>query len=106
MAIDLTPEQRTIAVALQKYGMILGQTSGSLTLYAAGPAAYLTFPYPTEWAKSTRAAIDAIPFDRMQVLELPDPVRKPTRVPTLNRCTQDAVHGQGVGPVSRVRNND
>jgi len=105
-SLGLTPEQRTIAVALQKYGMILGQTAGSLTLYAAGPASYLNFPYPPEWAKSTWAAIDAIPFDRMQVLALPDPVRKPTRVPALNRCTQDAVHGQGVGPGSRANSSD
>lgn len=99
--LGLTPEQRTIAVALQKYGMILGDTSGSLTLYAAGPSSYLTFPYPEEWAKSIWASIDAIPFDRMQVLALPDPTGRPTRVPVLNRCTQDAVHGQGVGPFTR-----
>jgi hypothetical protein len=105
-SLGLTAEQRTIAVALQKYGMILGQTSGSLSLYAAGPAAYLTFPYPPEWATSTWAAIDAIPFDRMQVLALPEPVRKPARVPVLNRCTQDAVHGQGVGPFTRDKAAD
>jgi hypothetical protein len=101
-SLGLTPAQRTIAVALQKYGMILGQTSGSLSLYAAGPSSYLTFPYPPDWARSTWAAIDAIPFDRMQVLALPDPVRKPARVPALNRCTQDAVHGEGVGPFTRA----
>jgi hypothetical protein len=100
-SLGLTPDQRTIAVALQKYGMILGQTAGSLSLYAAGPASYLTFPYPPDWARSTWAAIDAIPFDRMQVLALPDPVRKPVRVPVLNRCTQDAVHGTGAGDGNR-----
>jgi hypothetical protein len=100
-SLGLTPDQRTIAVALQKYGMILGQTSGSLTLYAASPSSYLRFPYPDEWAKSPWASVDAIPFDRMQVLALPDPVRKPTRVPVLNRCTENAVHGQGVGPGTR-----
>ncbi|MGI5125257.1 hypothetical protein ACQEVB_00440 [Pseudonocardia sp. CA-107938] len=101
-ALGLTPEQRTIAVALQRYGMILGDTSGSgLTLYASAPQSYFTFPYPAEWAKGTWASIDAIPFDRMQVLTLPTPSRKPTGGPVLNRCTQDAVHGQSLGTGSR-----
>lgn len=105
-ALGLTPEQRTIAVALQQYGMILGDTSGGLTLYAAAPQSYLTFPYPAAWANDVWADVSAIPFDRMQVLALPTPQRRPAGAPVLNRCTQDAVHGQGPGTQSRAGDDD
>ncbi|WP_281689048.1 hypothetical protein [Pseudonocardia thermophila] len=105
-ALGLSPEQRAIAEALQKYGMILVDTSGGLTLYAAAPQAYTRFPYPVEWASSIWADIDEIPFDRMQVLELPEPAGRPAVAPVLNRCTQDAVHGRGPGPSTRGADPD
>ena len=104
--LGLTAEQRTIAVALQKYGMILGDTSGGFTLYAAAPQSYVTFPYPLSWANERWATIKAIPFDKMQVLSLPAPVRRPAQAPVLNRCTQDAVHGEGVGSGNRTAAGD
>lgn len=100
--LGLTAEQRTIAVALQRYGMILGDTSGGFTLYAAAPQSYVTFPYPTDWASSRWADIQAIPFDKLQVLALPAPSRPPTTAPVLNRCTRDAVHGEGLGSGHRA----
>ena len=77
-----------------------------LTLYAAAPQAYTRFPYPVEWASSIWADIDEIPFDRMQVLELPEPAGRPAVAPVLNRCTQDAVHGRGPGPSTRGADPD
>lgn len=94
-ALGLTPEQRTIAVALQQYGMVLGDTAGGLTLFAAAPQSFETFPYPTSWSSDVWADVGRIPFDRMQVLAGPAQTPAADGPPVMNRCTQNAVSAPG-----------
>jgi hypothetical protein len=97
-SLDLPPEQLTIARALQQYGMILGDTAGGFTLYAAAPQSFTSFPYPASWSTDIWADISKIPFDHMQVLSLPPPTPKYSGAPVTNRCTSDVqMSGGGHG---------
>lgn len=91
--LKLTPQERTIAVALQRYGMVLADRSGGFTLFAAGAQGYETFPYPPNWAIDIWAGLGAIPFSRLQLLALPAPQPPYEGPPVRNRCNQDAVTG-------------
>jgi hypothetical protein len=72
--LKLNRAERVIARALQEYGMVLGDTSGGFTLYAAHPMGLGYDPYPklfgttSDWASLAR-----IPKGRLQVLSLPGP---------------------------------
>lgn len=69
--LGLTPSERTIARALQVYGMYLADDGGDagVTLYAAHPSGYRNNPYEGLLPDDTYAHLN-IPLDRFQVLVL------------------------------------
>ena len=70
--LGLSRSERVIARALQEYGMVLGDTSGGFTLYAASPLTMSSDPYQKLFHTSSDwAALSRIPLNRLQVIELP-----------------------------------
>ena len=70
--LPLEPYERTIAEAMQTYGMWLVDTSGSsdISLYAVAPASVTDDPYADEWPTDPWITLDNIPLDAFQVMEL------------------------------------
>jgi endonuclease YncB( thermonuclease family) len=68
--LDLTAFERTIARALQEYGMILGDSGGGVSLYAFHPQAFTNNPYAGILSDDHYAPLDKLPLDRFRVLEL------------------------------------
>ncbi len=69
-SLDLTPIERTIAKALQDYGMVLVDGGGGIQLYLASPLAagknhWYSLP-DVDWIE-----LSGIPVDRFRVLRLP-----------------------------------
>jgi hypothetical protein len=87
-ALDLTTlglsrTERIIATALQEYGMVLGDTSGGFTLYAAHPRGLGYDPYQQLFGTTSDwASLAKIPKNRFQVLTLPAPTAKTPYRPT------------------------
>jgi hypothetical protein len=90
-SLDLSPSERTIATALQQFGMVLADTGGGLTLYAAHPESFAADPYPPLLGNVDYADISGIPFDRMQVLSLGQPKERYDGPPIANRCNADSI---------------
>ncbi|HZG90791.1 MAG TPA: hypothetical protein VEZ42_11310 [Pseudonocardia sp.] len=90
--LGLTGPELTIATALQEYGMYLADSSRGLSLFAVHPQSYPTDPYEEILGGGdlTYLGIGDIPFDRMQVLRLGQPVRAYQGPVTPNRCTDAA----------------
>jgi hypothetical protein len=87
-SLGLSRSERVIARALQEYGMVLADTSGGFTLYAASPLAMSNDPYPKLFhTTSDWAALDRIPLNRLQVTELP-PVESGKRSLTPSSCAR------------------
>lgn len=86
-ALDLSPAERTIARALQRYGMVLGDTGPGLTLYAVGPTSFSGDPYRSVLGDVPWASIGRIPFDRMKVLPLGAQKAPYEGPPIPNRCS-------------------
>jgi hypothetical protein len=71
-ALGLTGYERTIAVALQRYGMYLGDSGSPPSLYAINPQSYgSTNPYSSAWGDQTYVYLNKIPADRFRVVALP-----------------------------------
>lgn len=87
-ALDLPPAQEAIAKAVQKYGMVLTDTSGGFTLYAASPQSFASFPYPQSWTHDLWKDISDIPFDKLQVVSDGPQVERHDGPPITNRCNQ------------------
>jgi hypothetical protein len=68
-SLMLPPYERTIARALQRYGMYLADTSSNVTLYAVNSQSYLENPYTGLLPAVPYAPLDGIPIDRFRVLE-------------------------------------
>jgi hypothetical protein len=85
-ALGLPQAERTLAKALQEYGMILSDTSGGFTLYAVNPLSFPGDPYISLWGDTPWADLSAIPFHRMKVLPLGEPRSRYTGPPIANRC--------------------
>ncbi len=67
--LPLTRYERTIARALQVYGMYLGDTGGTLTLYAVNPESYETNPYRKIFSGGALyPSLRNIPVEQLQVL--------------------------------------
>jgi hypothetical protein len=67
--LPLTRYERTIARALQIYGMYLGDTGGALTVYAVHPESYESDPYSQIFpADEPYPSLGNIPLDQLQVL--------------------------------------
>jgi hypothetical protein len=79
-SLHLAPYQRTIAEALQTYGMILGDTGGALGLYGVGRQSFEGDAYEGllpggEFPEFSD--LGEIPADRFRVLELPPQQPRP-----------------------------
>ncbi|GAA2564247.1 hypothetical protein GCM10010210_44160 [Pseudonocardia hydrocarbonoxydans] len=96
-SLGLSPTQNVIAEALQTYGMILADTSGGMSLYAASPQSFENFPYPTSWSGDIWKDLSAIPFESMQVLEVEPQVERYSGPPVTNRCSDGAFGGAAAG---------
>jgi hypothetical protein len=67
--LPLTGYEKTIARALQVYGMYLADTGGTLTLYAVHPESYVGNPYGQIFADGEEyPSLGNIPLDQLQVL--------------------------------------
>lgn len=69
----LTTAERTIAVAMQEYGMFLTDRGGGplIGLYAIDPLSVNGNPYEGLLPDGDFVVLDNIPLDRLQVMELP-----------------------------------
>lgn len=83
-SLHLQPYQRTIAEAMQTYGMILGDTGGAFSLYAVGRHSFAGDPYKGVLPDEEFPDLSDIPADRFRVLELPpqDPSPEQQLVPS------------------------
>lgn len=83
-SLGLTPYELTIATAMQKYGMILGDTSGGFTVYAqnpqSAPGAFTGLLPDDTWVDLTK-----IPTSKLQVMTLPQQTANDSHV-VGNRC--------------------
>ncbi|WP_300016079.1 hypothetical protein [Pseudonocardia sp.] len=89
-SIDLTtfglnPAELTIARAIQRYGMILGDTSGAFTIYAEHPQSLGGGAYSGLLPQQTSLDMSNIPTQHLQVLDLPAQSDRDSR-PVGNRC--------------------
>jgi len=76
-SLGLRPYQRTIAEAMQTYGMILGDTGGAFGLYAVGRRGFAGNPYQGLLPEEDFPDLSRIPASRFRVLELPPQQAKP-----------------------------
>jgi hypothetical protein len=67
--LGLSPAAYTIGRALQRYGMYLGDTGGSVTLYAVNRQSYSGNPYKG-FSASAYGDLSKIPLNRFRVLRL------------------------------------
>jgi hypothetical protein len=88
--LELTPAELTIAEALQRYGMILADSGGGLSLFAVHPQSYSADPYSAIWGPEIFASVGGIPMDRMKVLPFGKPHPSYKGPVTPNRCTDEA----------------
>jgi hypothetical protein len=90
--LGLSGPELTIATALQEYGMYLADSSRGMSLFAVHPQSYPYDPYEEALGAGdlTYFGIGGIPFDRMKVRRLGDPVTPYKGPVTPNRCTDSA----------------
>ncbi len=69
--LGLMPYQRTIAEAMQTYGIVLGDTGGAFGLYAVGRQGFPGNPYEGLLPDEDFPSLSPIPTDRFRVLDLP-----------------------------------
>jgi hypothetical protein len=71
--LHLTPAGLMIATAMQKYGVVVRDTAGAVTLYAENPLPMMTNGQPNPYDQflhgvPTYSIADGIPWDRLQVM--------------------------------------
>lgn len=89
-SLDLTDYERTIARALQEYGMFLvdsGGEDGGMALYAVDPKSVDGNPYEGIWPDEDYVSIGNIPADHFRVLEMGPQESDPELAPEPNACT-------------------
>jgi hypothetical protein len=69
--LGLMPYQRTIAEAMQTYGIVLGDTGGAFGVYAVGRQGFSANPYQGLLPDGDFPSLSPIPTDRFRVLDLP-----------------------------------
>jgi len=67
--LNLTTYERTVAEALQRYGMYLGDTGGALALYAVSPQSFDTNQYAGLLPDEPYVYLNKIPVNRFRVLK-------------------------------------
>jgi hypothetical protein len=88
--LALTPTELMVAEALQKYGMILADSGGGLSLFAVHPQSYPADPYAAYWGPAIFASLAGLPVEKFKVLALPAPQAPYLGPVTPNRCTDAA----------------
>ncbi|OIO65654.1 hypothetical protein AUJ68_02520 [Candidatus Woesearchaeota archaeon CG1_02_57_44] len=92
--LNLTPAERTIARALQEYGMYLVDNAGEygVSLYAVDPKSFEGDPYDGMFPAEDYPALSRIPLASFRVLALPEQDASWRRNVRLqgNRCTRFA----------------
>ena len=68
-ALELRPWERTIARALQEYGMLLADSGGAIGLYAAHPQSLPAGAYDGLLPDGEYAPLDGIPLERLRVVK-------------------------------------
>jgi hypothetical protein len=86
-ALGLDAYELTIARALQRYGMILADTSGGFTIYAVHPRSQPPGAYKDLLPDWPWVGLEKIPRDRFRVLEL-GPQREITQITHPNDCAR------------------
>jgi hypothetical protein len=76
-SLGLAPFQKTIAEAMQTYGMILGDTGGAFAIFAVGRESYPADPYEGLLPAGEYPDLSKIPADRFRVISLPPQQYKP-----------------------------
>ncbi len=71
LQLNLDPYELIVGRALQEYGMIVGDTGGALSLFAASPLGYGEDPYAGILPSSAYAYLRQIPVERFRVLVAP-----------------------------------
>ncbi len=84
--LNLTPQERTIATALQDYGMYLVDTGGAVGLYAIDANSFSDNAYAGQ-VRTPYQLLKDIPVDRFQVMELGPQTPAPALKVIDNRCT-------------------
>jgi hypothetical protein len=74
--LHLTPVGQMIATAIQRYGVVIRDTSGSVTVYVENPSPYMTNGRPNPYAEffkgvPTYALLKGVPWDRLQAVAPP-----------------------------------
>lgn len=77
-SLSLAPYQRTIAEALQKYGMILGDTGGAMGLFAVGRQSFTNREAYPMLPRGSFPDLSAIPINQFQVMASSTQTPKPT----------------------------
>jgi hypothetical protein len=78
---SLPPYERTVARALQRYGMYLGDTgAANVSLYAVNPQSYANNPFVGVLPDSDYVPLDGIPLNRFRVLAHRPAVRRNVRL--------------------------
>ena len=70
-SLSLTPYERTVAEALQEYGMILGDVGGGIELEGIHPMSATNNPYEGILPDEDYVYLPNIPIERFRVLKLP-----------------------------------
>lgn len=74
-SLHLAGHERTIATALQKYGMYLADWGGpGITLYAVHPSSFASDAYQGLLPDREHTPLSRIPLSRFRVLDMPRPV--------------------------------
>lgn len=84
--LGLSPAAYTIGRALQRYGMYLGDTGGSVSLYAVNRQSYAGNPYKG-FSAGAYGDLGKIPLNRFRVLRL-GPVRSPSSLQSRARLVR------------------
>lgn len=68
--LDLPPVTRMLAEAAQRYGIVLRDKAGAVTLYAEAPTGAGPDPYPAIFGQSASKLMRSFPWGHLQALEL------------------------------------
>ena len=91
--LRLTGYERTIATALQRYGMYLGDTGGALALYAVNPQSFDTNPYAGLLPDDPYIFLNKIPVERFRVLKAGSQLPRTPLVVVPSTCARIDVAG-------------
>ena len=93
--LGLTGYEKTVARALQEYGMILGDTGGALSLFAINSQSYASDPYAGVLPAADYAYLSKIPVNRFRVLNTgpQSNIAPPMAAPTCGAFRWGRAHG-------------